>query len=78
MEGVDIRIDDGNVFTPPTKYFFPDGSVVSYIDLGGELVMPPAYLKDYIKKTIEKKTIIIKNNKNVDKPKEIKLNDIVS
>jgi phage/plasmid-associated DNA primase len=78
VEGVDIRNDDGIVFAPPTKYFFPDGSVVSYIDLGGELVMPPAYLKDYIKKPTEKKTITIKNNKNVDKPKDIKLNDIVS
>jgi len=48
VEGVDIRNDDGIVFAPPTKYFFPDGSIVSYIDLGGELVMPPAYLKDYI------------------------------
>jgi len=36
------------VFAPPTKYFFPDGSIVSYIDLGGDLVIPPAYLKDYI------------------------------
>ena len=78
VEGVDIRNDDGIVFAPPTEYFFPDGSVVSYIDLGGELVMPPAYLKDYIKKPTEKKTITIKNNKNVDKPKDIKLNDIVS
>jgi hypothetical protein len=60
VEGVDIRNDDGIVFDPPTKYFFPDGSVVSYIDLGGELVMPPAYLKDYMKKATEKKTITIK------------------
>lgn len=37
LEGVDVRNDSGFVFTAPTKYRLQDGTIVEYIDLGGEI-----------------------------------------
>ena len=57
-KGVDIRNDAGVVFCPPTTYYMPNGTMVEYVDLGGELTSPPQFLKSYMKTTSPKQALL--------------------
>jgi hypothetical protein len=78
-KGVDIRNDAGIVFCPPTQYLLPDGTVVKYVDLGGVIEKPPAYLLSYIKtkenKETKKESLEIKNKDSL--ANEVKKNEDV-
>jgi phage/plasmid-associated DNA primase len=45
---VDIRNDESILYCPPTKYILQDGTIAEYIDLGGELLPVPDYLKKVV------------------------------
>ena len=80
-KGVDVRNDAGIVFCPPTKYTLPDGKIVEYIDMGGDIEKPPDYLISYVKKINETIKEPIKEKPTIEtktiEPKQIIKNDIV-
>lgn len=46
--GIDIRNDGGLIYSPPTKYRMPDGTVAKYEFVGGELRDAPDWMDDYL------------------------------
>jgi archaellum component FlaF (FlaF/FlaG flagellin family) len=66
--GIDIRNDGAVVFAPPTTYKLLDGTIISYDDLGGEILPIPDIIRNNLKMfdtKNEKKTIKIKINKKI-------------
>lgn len=49
FKGVDIRNDGGVILCPPSSYTLPDGTVINYEFLGGEIREIPEFLLENIK-----------------------------
>lgn len=79
IKNVDIRNDGGIVYCNPTQYKMPNGDIVKYEDLGGEIEEIPSHILNYLKeekkvKKEKKKISIIKMNNtvnNISKNEEI-------
>jgi phage/plasmid-associated DNA primase len=67
---IDTRNDNAILYCPPTTYKLKDGTIVEYVDLGGELLPVPDYLiqpKAIVKKKKESKIKVQENlHKNED------------
>lgn len=48
---VDIRNDDAITFCAPTQYKLLDGTIITYIDIGGEIKSFPKFIKDSLKQS---------------------------
>lgn len=70
-KSVDIRNDDSIVFSPPTQYKLSNGSIVTYEDLGGELIEVPEYICNNAK--CNNNVVVNKKSKTAESNKQIVL-----
>ena len=70
LKNVDLRNDNAIAFCPPTQYKNIDGTIISYVDTGGDIIEMPEYLKkdiiDTHQKKIDNKKIFIYTTPNKD------------
>jgi hypothetical protein len=60
--GIDVRNDGGMVYAPPTSYSLPNGDVVSYEDIGGEILPVPNLFFEILKN----KKVVGKKSKKIN------------